>query len=149
MCSYSLCSCSFEPEIIKIAQSCHKMYSNNILKFQESTTCLNACTKKFGTLLNSPYIYIYMCVCVCVCVCVMLLYLRTHTYTIHKCTHPPSLSLPLSLPIYIYIYWLTCWNPRKGVPFHLLPYPDVKECATPFQAFLQFNPLSLPINAEC
>ena len=32
------CSCSFEPEIIKIGQSSHKMYSNNILNFQESTT---------------------------------------------------------------------------------------------------------------
>ena len=28
------CSCSFEPEIIKIGQSSHKMYSNNILNFQ-------------------------------------------------------------------------------------------------------------------
>ena len=27
------CSCSFEPEIIKIGQSSHKMYSNNILNF--------------------------------------------------------------------------------------------------------------------
>ena len=36
------CSCSFEPEIIKIGQSSHKMYSNNILNFQESTTILNA-----------------------------------------------------------------------------------------------------------
>ena len=40
------CSCWFEPEIIKIGQSSHKMYSNNILNFQESTTILNACTKK-------------------------------------------------------------------------------------------------------
>ncbi len=40
------CSCSFEPEIIKIGQSSHKMYSNNILNFQESTIILNACTKK-------------------------------------------------------------------------------------------------------
>ena len=39
------CSCSFEPEIIKISQSSHKMYSNNILNFQESTTILNACKK--------------------------------------------------------------------------------------------------------
>ena len=38
--------CSFEPEIIKIGQSFHKMYSNNIMNFQESTTILNACTKK-------------------------------------------------------------------------------------------------------
>ena len=33
-------------EIIKIGQSSHKIYSNNILNFQESTTILNAYTKK-------------------------------------------------------------------------------------------------------
>ena len=43
--SNSSCSCWFEPEIIKIGQSSHKMYSNNILNFQVSTTILNACTK--------------------------------------------------------------------------------------------------------
>ena len=48
------CSCSFEAEIIKIGQSSHKMYSNQILNFQESTTILNACTKKSGNLLNAP-----------------------------------------------------------------------------------------------
>ena len=32
------CSCSFEPEIINIGQSSHKMYSNNIVDLQESTT---------------------------------------------------------------------------------------------------------------
>ena len=47
------CSCSFEPEIIKIGQSSHKMYSNKILNFQESTTILNARTKKSGNLLNA------------------------------------------------------------------------------------------------
>ena len=46
MCSSSCCSCSFEPEIIKIGQSSYNMYSNNIVNFQESTTILNACTKK-------------------------------------------------------------------------------------------------------
>ena len=51
------CSCLFEPEIIKICQSSHKMYSNNIVNFQESTTILNACTKKSGNLLNAPRIY--------------------------------------------------------------------------------------------
>ena len=40
------CSCLFEPEIIKIIQSSHKMYSNNIENFQESTPILNASTKK-------------------------------------------------------------------------------------------------------
>ena len=43
------CSCSFETEIIKIGQSPHKMYSNNIVNFQESTTILNACTKSLET----------------------------------------------------------------------------------------------------
>ena len=47
--SNSCCSCSFEPEILKIGQSSHTMYSNNILNFQESTTILNACTKSLET----------------------------------------------------------------------------------------------------
>ena len=47
------CSCSFEHEIIKIGQSSHKMYSNNTVNFQESTTILNACTKN---LLKAPRI---------------------------------------------------------------------------------------------
>ena len=51
------CSCSFEPEIIKIGQSSHNMYSNNIVNFQESVTILNACTKKSGNLLKAPRIY--------------------------------------------------------------------------------------------
>ena len=51
------CSCSFEPEIKKIGQSSHKMYSNNIVNFQESTTIWNACTKKPGNLLKAPRIY--------------------------------------------------------------------------------------------
>ena len=56
--SNSCCSCSFEPEIIKIGQSSHKMYSNNILNFHESTTILNACTKKSGNLLKAPHIFV-------------------------------------------------------------------------------------------
>ena len=50
--SNSCCICSFEAEIIKIGQSSHKMYSNNILKFQESTTILNACTKTVWKLIE-------------------------------------------------------------------------------------------------
>ena len=45
------CSCSFKPEIIKIGQLSHKMYSNKILNFQESTTILNAHTKKVRKLI--------------------------------------------------------------------------------------------------
>ena len=48
------CSCWFEPEIMKIGQSSLKMYSNNIVNFQKSTTILNACTKKSGNLLKAP-----------------------------------------------------------------------------------------------
>ena len=54
------CSCSFKAEIIKIGQSSHKMYSNNIVNFQESTTTLNACTKKSVNLLNAQRIHIYI-----------------------------------------------------------------------------------------
>ena len=48
------CSCSFEAEIIKIGQSSHKIKCNNIVNFQESTTILNACTKKSGNLSKAP-----------------------------------------------------------------------------------------------
>ena len=48
------CSCWFEAEIIKIGQSSHKMYNNSIGNFQESTTILNACTKKSGNFLKAP-----------------------------------------------------------------------------------------------
>ena len=59
--SYLSCSCLFEAEIMKIGQSSHKIYSNNIVNFQVSTTILNACTKKKSrNLLNSPRIYIYI-----------------------------------------------------------------------------------------
>ena len=48
------CSCLFEAEIIKVSQPSHKMYSNNILKFQGSTTILNACTKEVWKLIVCP-----------------------------------------------------------------------------------------------
>ena len=48
------CSCSFEPEIIKIGRSSHKMYSNNIPNFEESTTILNAHTKNVWRLIICP-----------------------------------------------------------------------------------------------
>ena len=58
MYSNSWCSCSFEPEILKIGQSTHKMYSNNIVNFQESTTILNACTKMSGNLSYAPRTFV-------------------------------------------------------------------------------------------
>ena len=45
------CSCSFEAKIIKIGQSSHQMYSNNILNFLKSTTILNAHTKEVWKLI--------------------------------------------------------------------------------------------------
>ena len=46
---YNCClCCSFEAEIIEIGQSSHRMYSNNIRNFQESTIILNACIKMGG-----------------------------------------------------------------------------------------------------
>ena len=59
--SKSCCSCSYEAEIIKIGHSPDKMYSNNIVNFQDSTIILNVCTKKSGNFLKyTPYIYIYI-----------------------------------------------------------------------------------------
>ena len=61
MYSNCCCSCSFEAEIIKIGQSSYKMYSNNILNSQESTTILNAHTKKvWKCIVCTSYIYIYI-----------------------------------------------------------------------------------------
>ena len=56
MYSNSYCNYSFEAEIIKIGQLSHKMYSNNIVNFQESTKILNACTKKSENVLKAPRI---------------------------------------------------------------------------------------------
>ena len=71
--SSSCCSCSFEPEIIKICLSSHKMFSNNIMNFQGSMTILNVCTKKSGNLLKAPRICVCVSVCMFVCVCVSFL----------------------------------------------------------------------------
>ena len=49
--SNCFCSCSFEAEIIEIGQSSHKMYCSSIANFQESTTILNAHTKKVWKLI--------------------------------------------------------------------------------------------------
>ena len=59
----SCCSWWFEPEITKIGQSSHKMYSKNIVNFQESMTILNAYTKKVwklveGTTYMLPNIFV-------------------------------------------------------------------------------------------
>ena len=53
------CSCSFEPETIKISQSSHKMYNNNILNFYDNFKC--PYEKSLETYWrNLVYIYIYI-----------------------------------------------------------------------------------------
>ena len=54
------CSCSFEAEIIKIGPSSHKIYSNNMVNFQESTTIVNAHTKKRLETYRMDLVYIYI-----------------------------------------------------------------------------------------
>ena len=58
MYSNSCGSSSFEPEIIKIGQSSNKLYSNNILTFQVSTTIFDAQTKKPGNISYALRMYI-------------------------------------------------------------------------------------------
>ena len=60
---YSNCCCSgsIEPELLNIGQSSHKVYSNNILNFQESRPILNAWTKKVWKLIEfTTYTHIYI-----------------------------------------------------------------------------------------
>ena len=102
--SDSCCSCSFESGIQRIGQSSHKIFSVNILNFQESTTILNACTKKVSVLIEgtanlslslslSIYIYIYN----------IYIYIYIYIYMhIYLCIFI-FLSVCLSLYIYVYI----------------------------------------------
>ena len=53
--SNSCCSCSLEPEIIKIGQSSHKMYSHKILKIQESSTILMPVQKSLEIWMHHVY----------------------------------------------------------------------------------------------
>ena len=94
------CSCSFEPKIIKIGLSSHKMYSNNMVncsRLCDNSKCLY---KMYGILLNTPrgYIYIYIYI-------YSLSLSLTHTHT-H--TH-------IYIYIYIYIYILTHEYMQVGV----------------------------------
>ena len=59
--SNSCCSCSLGPENIKIGQSSYKMYSNNIVNFQESKTIQMPVQKKVGKLIEFTT-YIMDCV---------------------------------------------------------------------------------------
>ena len=94
MYSNCCCSCSFEVEIIKTGQSCHKMYSNNIVNSQESSTILNVGTKKvWKSFEYTTYIYIYIYIDI---------------YVVH------SISFQ-TLYIYIYIYIYSCVYECNGI----------------------------------
>ena len=58
MYSNCCCRCSFEPEIIKVGQSSHKMYSNNILSFQEIGITVTFMYHHFFSLSSKVQIFI-------------------------------------------------------------------------------------------
>ena len=100
------CRCSFEHEIIKISQSSHKMYSNNILSFQESTTILNAFSRKSGNLLKAHHIY--LCACVYMYLCISMCIYDIFVY-IHSCMYVCVfiyICVCVCVCMYIYIYIL-------------------------------------------
>ena len=101
--SNSFCSCSFEPKIIKIGWSCHKMYSNNILNVQESTTILNACTKKSVNILNA-----------------LRTYSLSDKYPWKRCG--PLIPTPSDLAIGIMIRVFTnCSGDQSSIPDRVIP----------------------------
>ena len=71
------CSCSFEPEIMKIGKSSHKMYSNNILNFQESHSHIHAHLQIHTYTYTRAQTYTFANTLI-------------HTYT-HTCIHTHSL----------------------------------------------------------
>ena len=98
------CSCSFEPEIIKIGQSSHKMYSNKILNFQGSTIS-NAHTKKYGNLLKARRIWIYMFIHICLYIYIYIyMHMYVCIYVYITCISVLLSRQDISKSIYIYIY---------------------------------------------
>ena len=88
---YSICCCScwFEAEIIKIGQSFHKMYSNNLVNFQESMTIVNACTKNVWKLIECTH--------------------HTHTNT-HTHTHKQNIA---KIVFFLFILMITNFKDDK------------------------------------
>ena len=92
------CSCSFEPEIIKIGLSSHKMYSK--------TYWIYKCLRQFPMpaqityWIHHVYIYIYIYIYICVCgVFTTYIYIYIYIY-MYACIH--------HVYIYIYIYIYFC-----------------------------------------
>ena len=110
------CSYSFEPEIIKVGQSSHKMYNNNIVNFQESTTILNDCPKISGNLLNAPRKYEHT-------MNAILLWVNMPLKSINQ-----SIDLILFVivgqdhALYCLIYWRDLGSNHIAVSFSLYPH---------------------------
>ena len=54
------CSCSYEPEIIRIGQSSYKMYRNNIVNFQVSTKLIEGTTYVIYFLLYLYFLFLFV-----------------------------------------------------------------------------------------
>ena len=109
------CRCSFEAEIIKIGQSSYKMYSNNILYFQESTTILNACTKIVWKRIECNT-HIYICVCVINLFPFLMSasssivsYIKKDNATQKKCWYFFSYNTFINIEVTVAL-WLTYWT---------------------------------------
>ena len=114
---YSNCCCSysFEPEIIKIGLSSHKMHRNNILNFQESMTILNAHKKKVWKLIVCT-LYVHTRICI---------HIYMHIYYVNICTCISILvNIPMFTQVYLYInvrwtwYFVNCYKSKAKLLWH-------------------------------
>ena len=147
--SNSCCSCSFEPEI---SQSSHKMYSNNILNFQESMTILNACKKGLETYwMHHVYIYIYIYIYILSSTVVSLLSsVARHAGCSNWDRNPPNF-MPDLVYIYIYIYIYISYSSYFIKIFHLLNFFSSKQQQTgAFRNLTFFNAQRFgPVRFSC
>ena len=129
MYSNSCCSHPFEAEIIKICQSSHKMYSNNIVNVQESMTTLNACTKRVWKPIECPtYIYIYIYIS-------KHIYIHIHVYICIHIYIYTYIHRYIYIYIYIYIYTHICIHIFIYTYIHLY-IQCIRKVSTPL-TFLQ------------
>ena len=119
--SNSCCSCSFEPEIIKIGQSFNTMDRNKIINSQESTTIWNASIKK-GLEAYWRQEYMHSCECTCVysnmCMSIfacIYLYVYVHAHICVRICMCANIFIYLHVHIlyayiyiHIYIYMCVC-----------------------------------------
>ena len=96
---------------IRIGQSSHKMYSNNILNVQESTTILNAHPKKCLETYRMHLVSIYLSTCVYECVYIYIyIYRQLYIYIYRERERKERTKsvLKIYLSIYLSIYMRVC-----------------------------------------